>query len=172
MHLQPVRRMHSFVCTDRACVHYNSHSAKCSLGCALSNCGFVGMTLCELTLALPGLLSEFLSRASQFLIPGASPLTWPGRSTLVHRLHFRRTKFKTENDDSNAPSYNFEGMVSSHILCAGKDTNSYKRVKGRSHTAEKRISMHPHKPHATSQPSRFSHTPRLSTDSAHNQHSH
>ena len=32
---------------------------------------------------------------------------------------------------------------------------SYKRVKGRSHTAEKRISMHPHKPHATSQPSRL-----------------
>ena len=29
---------------------------------------------------------------------------------------------------------------------------------------ETRISMHPHKPHATSQPSRFSHTPRLSTD--------
>ena len=38
----------------------------------------------------------------------------------------------------------------------------YKRVKGRSHTVEKRISMHPHKPHATSQPSRFSHTRRLS----------
>ena len=33
---------------------------------------------------------------------------------------------------------------------------------------EKRISMLPHKPHATSQPSRFSRTPRLSTDSAHN----
>ena len=31
---------------------------------------------------------------------------------------------------------------------------SYKRVKGRGHTAEKRISMHPHKPHATSQPLR------------------
>ena len=29
---------------------------------------------------------------------------------------------------------------------------------------EKRVSMHPHKPHATSQPSRFSHTHRLSTD--------
>ena len=28
---------------------------------------------------------------------------------------------------------------------------SCKRVKGRSHAAEKRISMHPHKPHATSQ---------------------
>ena len=27
--------------------------------------------------------------------------------------------------------------------------SSYKRVKGRSHTAEKRFSMHPHKPHAT-----------------------
>ena len=36
---------------------------------------------------------------------------------------------------------------------------SYKRVKGRSHTVKKRISMLPHKPHATSQPSRFSHTP-------------
>ena len=43
---------------------------------------------------------------------------------------------------------------------------SYKRVKGRSHAAGIRISMHPHKPHAASQPSRFSHTPRLSTDSA------
>ena len=31
---------------------------------------------------------------------------------------------------------------------------SYKRVKGRGHTAEKRISMHPHRPHATSQPLR------------------
>ena len=29
---------------------------------------------------------------------------------------------------------------------------SYKRVKGRSHTVEKRLNMHPHKPHATSQP--------------------
>ena len=29
--------------------------------------------------------------------------------------------------------------------------SSYKRVKGRSKTAEKGISMHPHKPHATSQ---------------------
>ena len=49
---------------------------------------------------------------------------------------------------------------------------SYKRGKGGSHTVEKRISMLLHKPHATSQPSRFSHTPRLSADSAHNQHSH
>ena len=45
---------------------------------------------------------------------------------------------------------------------------SYKRVKGRSHTVEKRIRMHPHKPNATSQPSRFSHTLRISTDSPHN----
>ena len=50
--------------------------------------------------------------------------------------------------------------------------SSYKRVKGRSHTLEKRISMHPHKLHATSQPSRASHTPRRSTDTAHNQRSH
>ena len=31
-------------------------------------------------------------------------------------------------------------------------------MKGRSHTVEKRKSSHPHKLHATSQPSRFSHT--------------
>ena len=36
--------------------------------------------------------------------------------------------------------------------------SSYKRVKGRSHTVEKRISMHLHKSHTTSQPSRCSHT--------------
>ena len=39
---------------------------------------------------------------------------------------------------------------------------SYKRLKGRSYTLEKQISTHPHKPHATSQPSH-----RLSTDSPH-----
>ena len=33
---------------------------------------------------------------------------------------------------------------------------SYKRVKARIHTVEERVRMHPHKPHATSQPSRFS----------------
>ena len=44
---------------------------------------------------------------------------------------------------------------------------SYKRVKGRSHTVEKRKASHPQKPHATSQPSRFSHfllTPFRSID--------
>ena len=61
-------------------------------------------------------------------------------------------------------------LMTGEFVCAS--LCSYKRVKGRSHTVEKRISMLPHKPHATSQPSRFSHMPRLSTDSAHNQHSH
>ena len=37
--------------------------------------------------------------------------------------------------------------------------HSYKRVKGRSHTVEERISMHSHKPHATSQPSLLSPSP-------------
>ena len=45
---------------------------------------------------------------------------------------------------------------------------SYKRVKGRSHTVEKRLNMHPHKPHATSQPSRLSHTYRPRAHSPHN----
>ena len=40
----------------------------------------------------------------------------------------------------------------------GWHADSYKRVKGRSHTVDKRISLHPHKPHSTSQPSQFSHT--------------
>ena len=43
----------------------------------------------------------------------------------------------------------------------------YKRVKGRSHTVEIRNAIHPQKPHAISQPSRFSHTPRLRTNAAH-----
>ena len=43
---------------------------------------------------------------------------------------------------------------------------SYKPVKGRSHTVQERISMHPHKPHATSQPSRFSHTHSLTAQLA------
>ena len=38
--------------------------------------------------------------------------------------------------------------------------HGYKRVKGRSHTVEKRLNMHPHKPQATSQLSRLSHTYR------------
>ena len=41
---------------------------------------------------------------------------------------------------------------------------NYKRVKGRSNTVEQRIRAHPrgaHKPHATSQPSHFSHTHSL-----------
>ena len=42
-------------------------------------------------------------------------------------------------------------------------SSSYKRVTGRSHTGEKQISTHPHRPHATSPPSH-----RLSTDSPHN----
>ena len=36
---------------------------------------------------------------------------------------------------------------------------NYKILKGRSHTVEKRNATHPQKPYATSQPSRFSHTP-------------
>ena len=43
--------------------------------------------------------------------------------------------------------------------CARSHACSYKRVKGRSHTVEKRTAMNPQIPHATSQPSRFSHTP-------------
>ena len=64
---------------------------------------------------------------------------------------------------------------SSRLFCVSHWSTSkvsYKRVKGRSHTVEKRKASHPQKPHATSQPSRFSHTPTLSTDAAHNRHSY
>ena len=40
---------------------------------------------------------------------------------------------------------------------------SYQRMEGRSHTAEERISMHSHRPHASSQPSLFSHTHNLTS---------
>ena len=43
--------------------------------------------------------------------------------------------------------------------CPLRACNSYKRAKGRSHTRDKRLSTHPHKPHATGLPSH-----RLSTD--------
>ena len=62
--------------------------------------------------------------------------------------------------------------ISPHILNYDYYTSSYSRVKGRTHTVDKRLNMHPHKPHATSQPSRFSHTPRPRTHSPRNQHSH
>ena len=68
-------------------------------------------------------------------------------------------------------------------VCSGSDhaeavsletfpSSGYKRVKRRSHTVEKQKASQPQKPHATSQPSRFSHTPTLSTDAAHNKHSY
>ena len=43
----------------------------------------------------------------------------------------------------------------------GLGDSSNKRVKGGSHTMGERISMHPQKPHATSQPWLFSHTHSL-----------
>ena len=48
----------------------------------------------------------------------------------------------------------------SGILANGEgedDCVTYKRVNMRSHTVEKRKSIYPHKPHASSQPSRFLH---------------
>ena len=47
-----------------------------------------------------------------------------------------------------------------------------KVTKGRCHTVEKRLNMHPRKPHATSQPSRLSHTFRPGTHSPHNRYQH
>ena len=47
------------------------------------------------------------------------------------------------------------------------ENGSYKRVKGRgSHAVEERISMHSHKPHATRQPSLFSHMHSLAAQLA------
>ena len=46
------------------------------------------------------------------------------------------------------------------IKTANNTSNSYKRVKGRSHTVETRKAIHPQKPHATSQSSRIQLFPR------------
>ena len=131
-------------------------------------------TLCSNPFALSQLASEaahLLAIDCQFSIaPGCV-----GRSTRVRAqadvLRYR-TIICTRTYAHASPCY----MNKCVYLCACDEIGvckcSYKRVKGRSHTVEKRISMLPHKPHATSQPSRFSHTPRISTDSAHSQHSH
>ena len=42
-----------------------------------------------------------------------------------------------------------DGWLAACVLNDRLLIGSYKRVKGRSHTAEKRISMHPHRPNAT-----------------------
>ena len=43
------------------------------------------------------------------------------------------------------------------MIAWGVPASSYKRVKGRSHAVGKRISMHPHKPHASIPPGSFLH---------------
>ena len=73
----------------------------------------------------------------------------------------------TEHMHSSSDVYRSSRAVAAACACLG--LSSYKRVKGRSHTVEKQINIHPHKLHAPSPPSRVSHTPRLSTDTAHNQ---
>ena len=40
-------------------------------------------------------------------------------------------------------------VICERTRCISSAIDSYKRVKGRSHTVERRISMHPHKSHAT-----------------------
>ena len=50
--------------------------------------------------------------------------------------------------------------------CTCTQKSSYRRVKGRSYTAEERTSMHSHRPHATSQPSLLSHTHSFTTQLA------
>ena len=75
-------------------------------------------------------------------------------------------KLKYEFRNNRLYTNNLHGMYQR----VGTRISSYKRLKGRSHTVEKQLNMHPHKPHATGQPSRLSHTYRPSTHSQHNQH--
>ena len=94
----------------------------------------------------------------------------PCNPHLTMYYHIRRFSYRQLGCAQPAMSSHASAIAS--VWSATHAYGSYKRVKGRSHTVEKRISVLPHKPHATGQPSWFSHTPRLSTDSAHNQHSH
>ena len=62
-----------------------------------------------------------------------------------------------------AVAFNFREDASRNKVVTGRLlVCSYKRVKGRSPTGEKRTSTHPHKPHATRKPSHG-----LCTDSPH-----
>ena len=118
-------------------------------------------------------------------ICSASAHLWPHRLPLLSMQQLQRRKLRVGDSRtcpsrpdgrtrmrSGHPARGRVGQRGGSIALAWAILWSYKRVKGRSHTVEKRKSIHPHKPHSTSQPSKFSHTPRLSTDSAHKQHSH
>ena len=64
----------------------------------------------------------------------------------------------SDRDWSKVNSLLMRGKTEIHCgstsdACTLTTGSSYKRVKGRSHTVEKRKAIHPQKPHATSQPS-------------------
>ena len=99
--------------------------------------------------------------------PWSSFISSVYHSYLSHHAHATRTGLPSKRLQVRVvPLSSTSGCVmfrGSSNMCT---TDSYKRVKGRSHTVEERISMHPHKPHATSQPSRFSHTHSLTAQLA------
>ena len=81
----------------------------------------------------------------------------PTRKGAAHQSLQKRTWTKQRRGQIH-PQTLTKSPVDKKRVSSYKRVSRYKRVKGRSQTVEKRISMHLHKPHATSQPSRFSHT--------------
>ena len=78
--------------------------------------------------------------------------TTPRNGHTPRRMKPTHTRLTYTRMRPHAPSH----QAGDHPVPAHCDALcSYKRVKGRSHTVENRISMHPPKPHVTSQPSRF-----------------
>ena len=76
-------------------------------------------------------------------------------SAHTHRVHSCQCMITAHDYGSVSPSSS--GQVHTH-------RGGYQRVKRSSHTGEERTSMHSHRPHATSQPSLFSHTHILIDD--------
>ena len=100
----------------------------------------------------------------------------PVGHTLWHEVCAFLARASSRSDVQKRPNINpsytyftpWHGFTRHTGRCAEDQYIVTKERKGRSHRVEKRISMHLHKPHATSQPSRFSHT----WTSRYNQHSH
>ena len=114
--------------------------------------------------------SQFWLGLSKILGQAARSLTWAAPAADVSNDHGPTTEATLRPGSDCCSCCTQAGQVircTSCLMCCWQHHyivhSSYKRVKGRSHTVEKRKASQPQKPHATSQPSRFSHTPTLST---------
>ena len=124
--------------------------------------------VCEASPRVPSQQARFsIPNTFHFRVASLLSTAWRMRTcnlACIPRMHWRRVHVELwcEGSQPAALPETFSPTASYHSSIRG-----YKGVEGRRHTAEKRISMHPHKPHAFSQSSRIlHHTTSTATNSA------